>query len=96
MFPKMHMHDLVDMFPMLDLDMDLNSGEVASPVSLRFLPSQHDQLIAHNIRKFMSPELSREQAWQYVKEFLKRGSYGNKPVDAKVTAEDITESLCRF
>ena len=89
--------DPVDMFPMLDFDMDLNSGEVASPVTLRIFPSQHDQLIACNVRQFMSPDSSREQALQYVKEFLKKGGHGGaKPIDAKVTTKNVTESFYSF
>ena len=64
-FRKMHKHDPVDMCPMLDSDMDLNSGQVVSPVTIRIFPSQHDQLIAQNIRQFMHPESSRDQALQY-------------------------------
>ena len=69
-FGKMHKHDPIDMFPMLDFDMDLNSGKVASPVTFRIFPSQHNQLIAQNIWQFMSPDSSRDQALKYVKEFL--------------------------
>ena len=41
-FRKMHKHDPVDMCPMLDSDMDLNSGQVVSPVTIRIVPSQHN------------------------------------------------------
>ena len=87
---KMHPHDLVDMFPMLDHELDLNIGEISSPTVIRIFPSQSDQLIARNIRQFMQPDSSREQAVEYVQQFLKRGGHDVKANKEKAKVERAT------
>ena len=94
-FRNMRKHHPVE-FPMLDFDMGLSSGEVVSPVTLRIFPSQQEQLIARNIRQFMSPDSSRDQALEYVQEFLERGGRDLKPPSVDVAAENATETFYSF
>ena len=41
----------------------------------------------------MLPDSSREQALQYVKEFLKKGGYDTKIVEPDVKSESVTETF---
>ena len=92
-FRKMRVHDPIDMFPMLDCNLGLRSGEVSSPVVIRIFPSQTNQLMARHIQQLTLPDVSSYQALQSAKEFLKKGGYDTRVTETEVKTKNVTETF---
>ena len=86
---KFHKHDPIEVFPLLDGDMDLSEDAIGSQcVKKLIFPTVQEQLIAKHIKKFIEPDSSAKEALPRVKKFLKdqplsptaaKGAKGNGP-----------------
>ena len=66
-----HMYDPVEIFPLLDGDIDLNDDVISSQFVNQIFPSVQEQSVAKNSKRFIDLDSSAKDALPLVKKFLK-------------------------
>ena len=96
-YRQFHKYDLIEVFPLLDGDLDLSEDVISSQFVKKIFPSVQEQLVAKHIKQFIEPDSSAKEALPRVKKFIKekpqgsvaaKGAKGNGP--ASVTEQFYT------